>query len=587
MKSRTIVPEQSSAAGVRWDLSRLFVDVAAARVALSDAVGRAAALEARAAGIDRLDPAGLCDLLDEASALAELRDVLHEEWGYGALRLAADVSDAEARDLVAESEEALATVRDSLRSVALGVGARPSLADLPELVPYRHWLEHQAALTARRLDPAAEKAFAARAASASSAWGRLSQEILTAASVPLDAGAGEQPHGVVELRLLRYHADRDVRRRAAAGLLGIYEASLPVAAACLDAVVADRLSEDRLRGREDPMEATLAVDEVDAATVERLLSAVESRTDILARWFERKERALEVEPIESYDRLAPVGDMPSVSWPDAVNACCAVFGELSTSLGDVARGVFDARAVDAERRPGKDGGAFCTGFPSGYGTYVFLSYLESGAPTTLAHELGHAVHCELANKARPWLATVEPASAAFFEVPSTFAELATVERLCATVGGEGGKAMLRGALEIVHRSIFWATARTRFEQDVCARRASGQALTPERIDEIWLAREQAAFGRLTERLGFMHFPHVFVARFYGYQYAYARLAALCLGARRRADPERFARDYVAMLEATGTGSPAQLLARCGLDVEDPDIWQQGFAELDRLCELAW
>ncbi len=79
----------------------------------------------------------------------------------------------------------------------------------------------------------------------------------------------------------------------------------------------------------------------------------------------------------------------------------------------------------------------------------------------------------------------------------------------------------------------------------------------------------------------MNVPHVFIARFYGYQYTYATLAALCLGALRRADPERFARDYVAMLEATGTGSPAQLLARCGLDVEDPDIWQQGFAELYR------
>ena len=51
----------------------------------------------------------------------------------------------------------------------------------------------------------------------------------------------------------------------------------------------------------------------------------------------------------------------------------------------------------------------------------------------------------------------------------------------------------------------------------------------------------------------MHAPHVFIARFYGYQYTYATLAALCLGALRRADPERFARDYVAMLEATGTG----------------------------------
>ena len=85
----------------------------------------------------------------------------------------------------------------------------------------------------------------------------------------------------------------------------------------------------------------------------------------------------------------------------------------------------------------------------------------------------------------------------------------------------------------------------------------------------------------------MHAPHVFIARFCGHQYTYATLAALCLGALRRADPERFARDYVAMLEATGTGSPAQLLARCGLNVEDPGIWQQGFAEFDRFCELAW
>ena len=566
----------------------MFADVAAARAALIDAVGRAAGLEARAAGIDGLDPAALRELLDEASALAELRDVLNEDWGYAALRVLADQSDADARDLVAGSAEALAAVRDGLRAVALQTGARPELADLPEVAPYRHWLEHQAALAARRLDADAEKAFAIRGPSASSAWGRLSQEILTAASVPFDAGAGEQPHSVVDLRLLRYHAARDVRQRGAAALLGVYEENLPVAAACLDAVIADRLSEDRLRGWEDPMEATLAVDEVELATVEQLVSAIESRTDILVRWYERKAQALDVDPLATYDRFAPVGDAPSISWLDAVDASCGVFDDLSTSLGSVARGIFDARAVDAERRPGKDGSIFCAGFPSGYGTYIFLSYLETASrATALGHELGHAVHFELAGKARPWLASSEPASAAFFEVPSTFAELATAERLCATIGGESGKALLRGGLEGVFTLIFWSAVMTRFEQDACARRAAGQALIPERVEEIWLTREQAVFGGLASRLGVMNAPHVFCARFYGYQYAYATLAALCLGARRRDDPERFARDYVVMLEATGTGTPAELLTRCGVDIEDPDIWRQGLAELERLCDLAW
>ena len=54
----------------------------------------------------------------------------------------------------------------------------------------------------------------------------------------------------------------------------------------------------------------------------------------------------------------------------------------------------------------------------------------------------------------------------------------------------------------------------------------------------------------------------------------------CSGAPIRSGSRR---DYVAMLEATGTGTPAQLLARCGLDVDDPDVWHQSLAELDRLC----
>jgi oligoendopeptidase F len=580
--------EQSSAAGVRWNLSLLVADAETARATLSDCVVASRALEARVARIDELDAAGVRALLDEASSLAGLREVFHDEYGYAALRLLADASDTEARDLIAECGDAIATVRDGLRALSLAVGTRPALTAAPELEPYRHWLEHQAALAAARLDPSAERAFAARTPTAAGAWGRLSQEILTAASVPFDAGSREEPHGVVELRLLRLHADRAVRRRADEALLGIYEANQQVAAACLDAVVADRLAEDRLRGRDDPMAATLAVDEVDAATVELLLSAVESRTDILTRWFERKRIALGLEQIERFDRIAPVGDPPPISWPDAVDTTCRVFDELSPRLGEVARGIFADSRVDAERRPGKDGAIFCAGFPREHGVFVFLSYIESASGATmLGHELGHGVHFAVAAAARPWLSAFEPETAAFFEVPSTFAELTTAEHLFTTIGGEGGKALLRSALEGIFQLVYGATVMTRFEQDACARRASGQVLTPERIAEMWRDRDEALYGRLARPLGVMNAPHAFIARFYGYQYTYATLAALGLSVLRRADPEAFARAYVEMLEATGTGTPAQLLAHCGLDVDDPDVWQQSLAELDRLCDLAW
>ena len=194
---------------------------------------------------------------------------------------------------------------DGIRRLAQAAGARPALGRGTGLASYRHWLEHQVSLTSARLDPEAEKAFATRAPSASSAWGRLSQEILTAASVPFDGGTGRAAARRRRAAAPPLHEDRDVRRRADEALLGIYEANIQVAAACLDAVVADRLGEDRLRGRNDPMAATLAVDEVDAATVELLLSAVERNTGILERWYDRKRDALGLDEIERYDRLAP------------------------------------------------------------------------------------------------------------------------------------------------------------------------------------------------------------------------------------------------------------------------------------------
>ena len=422
----TVTTGESSAVGVRWDLALIFTDAAEARSVLADAVARARALEEQVAGIDDLDPAGLALLLDEASTLAGLQEVFHEDFGYGALRLLADASDTEARDLVAECEANVGILRDGLRAVALAVGSRPGLAEVPELASYRHWLDHQASLASARLEPAAERAFAARAPGAAGAWGRLSQEILTAASVPFDAGEGEHPHGVVELRLLRLHADRDVRRRADEALLGIYEENLQVAAACLDAVIADRLGEDgcaagatRWRRRSQSTRSM-------PHTVELLLSAVERNTEILARWYERKREALGVGQIERYDRIAPVGDPPPILWPDAVAATCEVFDGLSPRLGDIARGIF-AEQQGRCRAPGGQGRLHLLRRIPGraYGVFVFLSYIESASGATMVgHEMGHGVHFAAATAARPWLAAFEPATAAFFEVPSTFAELA-------------------------------------------------------------------------------------------------------------------------------------------------------------------
>ena len=180
------------------------------------------------------------------------------------------------------------------------------------------------------------------------------------------------------------------------------------------------------------MAATLAADEVDAATVEQLLSTVEGRTDIPARWYEQKRIALGLDRIESYDRLAPVGDPPPIPYEQAVASAarCSTISHRRPARSR--RRSSTSSRVDAERRPGKDGSIFCAGFSEDYGSFVFLSYIESAfGVTLLGHELGHAVHFGIARRARPWLAWTEPETAAFLEVPSTFAEITTAEHMAA------------------------------------------------------------------------------------------------------------------------------------------------------------
>ena len=79
---------------------------------------------------------------------------------------------------------------------------------------------------------------------------------------------------------------------SAAGGHALYEGLAPrtdVLAACYDALVGDRLSIDRLRGFENPMQPTNMDNELDDETVEAMMTATEEAT-VARKWFEAKAR---------------------------------------------------------------------------------------------------------------------------------------------------------------------------------------------------------------------------------------------------------------------------------------------------------
>jgi oligoendopeptidase F len=87
------------------------------------------------------------------------------------------------------------------------------------------------------------------------------------------------------------------------------------------------------------------------------------------------------------------------------------------------------------------------------------------------------------------------------------------------------------------------------------------------------------------KLWWASLPHFVQSRFYNYAYTFAFLLAAGLVARSR-EPG-FGERYERFLTAGGSASPEELLAIVGVDLGDPEIWNDGFAVLEgfveRLC----
>ena len=73
---------------------------------------------------------------------------------------------------------------------------------------------------------------------------------------------------------------------------------------------------------------------------------------------------------------------------------------------------------------------------------------------------------------------------------------------------------------------------------------------------------------------------------YLYSYSYGLLTAWSAFARYKQVGDGFAEDYLAMLAAGGSRSPAELVAMLGLDITDPSFWNAGLDLLDSMLKEA-
>jgi oligoendopeptidase F len=581
---------------VAWDLSDLLDGggsdpQAGVDTLLAQAQERADAFAATYAGkLAELDGEGLVAAMKE---LAEIEEIAARAGTYAHLAFSVDTQSPANGALLQRVEEKGTAIETKLlffhlEWAALDDAKAQELLAADGIEFARHHL-----VTARRYRPhllsePEERILAEKGLSGRSAWVRLFEEQTAAITVPLPE-QGEVPLDAALSRL--FSPDRDVRRDTAERVTAALQPGLRTRAYAFNTLLADKMTDDRLRNYPHWLAARNLSNEASDESVQALIDAVRGRYELPRRWYRLKAQLLGLDKLADYDRMAAVTqDNEQIAWPQAKEIVQDAYSSFSDELGGIVSKFFAQPWIDGPVRPGKRGGAFCSyGVPSAH-PYVLLNYTHLRRDVlTLAHELGHGVHAVLGGTQGVFhMAT--PLTLA--ETASVFGETLVFGRLLdASPSPESKLSLLAESIEGSIATVFRQVAMNRFEHLIHTHRRETGELSVDDFGSLWAQSQEELLGDAVDVTEGYHswwsyVPHFVASPGYVYAYAYGQLLALAVYGRYEEEGPAFEADYVNLLRAGGSKSPEELGQIVGVDLADPGFWDKGLDLVERKLDAA-
>jgi oligoendopeptidase F len=330
----------------------------------------------------------------------------------------------------------------------------------------------------------------------------------------------------------------------------------------------------RARNYETAREAALDGPNVPVEVYNTLVGTVRDNLDRLHRHADLKAEALGVDQLEMWDLYMPLVDSesPEVEYGEAREHVVDALAPLGEEYQQRVAAGLDSRWVDVYENRGKRSGAYSGGT---YDTqpFILMNYQDDiSSMYTLAHELGHSMHSELTGDAQPYVYSDYEIFVA--EVASTVNESLLTGHLLETVDDETFRRhVLNEFLERVRSTLYRQTMFADFEHQIHELTEAGEALTPDRCDELYgdLKREFYAPANVDEHVEreWMRIPH-FYYNFYVYQYATGISAAVALVEDIREEGEPAAERYRDFLRRGSRDYPLELLRTAGVDMASPE-----------------
>ena len=254
---------------------------------------------------------------------------------------------------------------------------------------------------------------------------------------------------------------------------------------------------------------------------------------------------------------------------------------------------YEERWIDFAQNKGKSTGAFCSS-PHGYHPYILISWTGSMEDVfVLAHELGHAGHFYNANReqnvfnARP--------SMYFIEAPSTMNEMLVANHLLKNSDDPKFKRWVISSIvsRTYYHNFVTHLLEAAYQRKVYDRIDAGGSVNANVLNELKRGVLEDFWGEDVEinegaELTWMRQPHYYMG-LYPYTYSAGLTISTQVSKRILKEGQPAVDEWLEVLKAGGTKSPAELSKMAGVDITTEKPLRDTIAYIgeliDQLVEL--
>lgn len=458
-------------------------------------------------------------------------------------------------------------------------GEWQELLNHPQLSDITFSLNERRQAAAEKLAPEQEKLAAQLAVDGYHAWGEVYNQAVGRMEIPFEEDGETKRLSPGQLSNRLSSKDRKVRKRASKAYAEAWKKEAPLFASTLNHLAGFRLNLYRARGWNDVLKEPLLINRMKRKTLDAMWSVINENKPKFYEFMDRKAKLLGVDKLAMHDIHAPLpnGGNDKIAYDDACELIIRHFRKVSPKLARFTEGALRDGWVEAEDRPGKRPGGFCTSFPLAKQSRIFMTYNGTMSNVaTLAHELGHAYHGYCLKDKAP-LAQRYAMNVA--ETASTFAETIVADALVQEAKTETLKlSLLENKVNRAIAFIMNIHARFLFETRFYEARKQKRLSVKELCDLMEEAQREAYGNQLSSYSPTLwahklHF-HITGVPFYNFPYTFGYLFSIGIYQLALEKGASFEDDYIALLQDTASMTVEELaLKHVGADLTKRDFWQ--------------